>query len=72
MKDYDLEHPDITRALETGYPYDTETEYPICPNCGSEAETFMLNTITGEILGCDECIKGRDAWELVEKMRFEV
>lgn len=35
-------------------------ENPICPVCGSECETVVLNK-NGEVIGCDECLDIRDA-----------
>lgn len=61
-----LEHPTITNARCTGYPDDKEPETPICPNCGEEADTFYISA-DKEVLGCDNCISRRDAWEFVEE-----
>jgi hypothetical protein len=58
-----LEHPEITNALNTGYPYG-EPESPRCPVCGSECETVYKKDF--EIIGCDNCIRARDAWETKE------
>lgn len=55
------DHPDIARALETGYPNGTPT-YPECPVCGAECETIFKDK-DGYIFGCDCCIKKVDAWE---------
>lgn len=38
-------------------------EYPICPVCGDECETIYRNS-DYEIVGCDECVKTYDAWEV--------
>lgn len=54
------DHPDITTVACTGYlraPW-----YPICPICGGETGTF-IKSLTGEILGCDNCTAICDAWE---------
>ena len=39
-------------------------EYPICPNCGRECCWLYKDSNTGEILGCDECIDEKDAWDV--------
>lgn len=72
MKDSQLEHPDITRMCETGYPFDRITEFPHCSHCGSETDTYMINKITNEIEGCGECIVSRDAWEMVPETQIEL
>lgn len=55
------EHPDIAMALRTGYP--TCVHFPVCPVCGEETDTFIKSKISGEIIGCDNCVVERDAWE---------
>lgn len=40
-----------------------DPEYPICPICGEECETIYRNS-DYEIVGCDECMKTEDAWEV--------
>ena len=62
------EHPDITRALHTGYPQ-IDTVYPHCPVCGSECETLYKNKY-GEVFACDECVKIQDAWDIQEFEEF--
>lgn len=37
-------------------------EWPICPVCGKETDTFYKDK-TGDIVGCGECIRAVDAWE---------
>ena len=56
-----LEHPSITRALQTGYP-NGEPEAPTCPCCGRECETIYLDD-NRYALGCNNCIKAVDAWD---------
>ena len=34
---------------------------PICPICGEECETVYRQT--GDIIGCNNCISGEDAWD---------
>ena len=55
-----MEHPDITRTIETGYPHG-EPNYPHCPVCGSECEEIYFNE-DKEIFGCDECVRTKSAW----------
>ena len=40
-----------------------EPEFPVCPICGAETDTYYYNKRTGEIVGCDECVESQDAWE---------
>ena len=56
-----LEHPEITKALRTGYPHG-EPKWPICPVCGKECETIYMDR-DGEIFACDECLQTENAWE---------
>lgn len=55
------QHPDITRALETGYPGEDIT--PVCPKCGWECDTVYTDGTTGDILGCNNCVDAMDARE---------
>lgn len=61
-----LEHPIITNLRQTGYPDGKEPEQPICPSCGEETDTFYISA-DKEILGCDNCISRRDAWDFVDE-----
>ena len=56
-----MEHPDITRAIRTGYP-EVEPRYPRCPICNKECETIYWSR-EGEVVGCDECLEKQDAWD---------
>lgn len=38
-------------------------DLPICPICGAETDTFFKNN-DSEIVGCDECVRKVDAWEV--------
>lgn len=62
MLDRDLQHPDITSAERTGYPYGKEPVYPRCPVCGEECEIIYRNERYGDIIGCDVCIMEADPW----------
>ena len=55
------DHPIIQNMERTGYPDGEEPRYPRCPVCGAECERIYMNS---EILGCDECVTERDAWEI--------
>lgn len=60
---YDIpDHPIIRNLERTGYPWWGEVEYPHCPVCGEECEdVYQAN---GEVLGCDECVRVCNAWEV--------
>lgn len=67
MKDRDLEHPDITYALRTGYPCGKKEQYPVCPVCGQICTSVYTRcgNASCEIVGCDECLTEKDAWEVL-------
>ena len=54
MNDWNLEHPDITRALKTGYP-DTPDFGRACPWCDGDIGDVAYE-IDGEWV-CVECFK---------------
>ena len=58
------EHPQIENAWKTGYP-SGEPKWPVCPVCGAETDSFCARR-DGEIVGCDECIRLVNAWEVWE------
>lgn len=60
----DLEHPDITAALRTGFPLWKEEEIPHCPICGRACETIYFYDLS--IIGCDNCVAFADAYEVPE------
>ena len=60
MRDRELEHPAITRALGTGYA--TRISFPRCPVCGNETDTLYKNR-QGTVFVCDVCVNIQDAWE---------
>lgn len=61
---YDLpDHPSIRNTEQTGYPDRRKDDEPFCPMCGDRCDTIYKNRY-GEIIGCDECIKAIDAWEV--------
>jgi len=66
-----MEVPDhyvIQNMERTGYPDGKEPEYPHCPVCDSETDTFYKNK-DGDIIGCDECVTTVDAWEATSDER---
>lgn len=40
---------------------------PKCPCCGAEAERFYFYNGGSDILGCENCIDWKDAWEVEEE-----
>ena len=56
----------IDRIERYGYPYG-ERSHPVCPVCGDECEEFRYSTFTMEIVGCENCIINRDAYEEEEE-----
>lgn len=57
------DHPVIRNLEQTGYPDGRkDDEQPICPVCGRETDTYYKQD--GEIIGCGECIRRIDAWEV--------
>lgn len=59
------DHPVIENCERTGYPDGKEPEYPICPMCGRECEDIFFSA-DAEILGCDECVTSKTAWDVEE------
>ncbi len=64
------DHPDIARALRTGYPYETDDIQPTCPICGHEAEYFYKDKFDN-IVGCELCIEEVEAFAWVYYHREE-
>lgn len=52
--------PIIKRIERTGYGH--KYREPKCPVCGEVCET-VYKDVYGEILGCDQCLTARDAWD---------
>ena len=59
------DQPVIRNMERTGYPDGREPTYPRCPICGEECETVYKN-IYFDVVGCDECMETKDAWEVPE------
>lgn len=55
--------PIIQSMERTGFPpWIDPDKVPRCPVCGEECTT-VYKDLYGEILGCDECLTERDAWD---------
>lgn len=59
----DLEHPNITNALRSGYPSGREPDPPLCLICGEPCEKMYRDGTTHAILGCNLCIEEIDPLE---------
>lgn len=59
-----IEHPVITNMERTGHPDGKEPRYPRCPICNEECETIYMQDC--EVVGCNECVGTKDAWEVEE------
>lgn len=57
------DHPDVARALATGYPNGKTQQYPVCPVCGEDCET-MYKDWYGRYIGCNVCVSTVDAWDV--------
>lgn len=66
MRDMDLEHPIITNMERTGYPDGIEPDWPKCPVCDSDADTFYYSKSSHEVVGCENCIWTQESWETLE------
>lgn len=58
-----LEHPAITNMERTGWPGGKEPKEPRCPVCGENCEVIYQD-LYGVFVGCDVCMKARDAYEI--------
>lgn len=56
--------PTIRNCEETGYPDRREDKEPTCPICGGGCDTIYKNN-EGDIVGCNDCIKSVEAWEVM-------
>lgn len=59
------DHPVVRNMENTGYPDGKAPEYPRCPVCWEECETIYRDAGL-EIVGCENCISFRDAWDVPE------
>lgn len=55
--------PIVMNMMRTGHPDGKEEPQPICPVCGEECDTLFLND--GQIVGCENCVETRSAWDLL-------
>lgn len=51
--------PWIRDAEINGMPEDPP---PLCPVCGEEAEDYYID-LAGDIIGCENCVRRKDAYE---------
>lgn len=56
--------PMIRAAQRKGYVRDPE--WPVCPICGQCCDTVFRSARTQEIIGCQNCVAEKDAWETDE------
>lgn len=62
----ELEHPEVTSALNNGYPsWQLQYQEPRCPCCGAECDTIYFDQ-EGTIVGCDSCVTIKDAVDVDE------
>jgi uncharacterized protein with PIN domain len=57
--------PIVSSLLSTGSPPWVRQKAPICPICGAECEDIYRDAFS-QIVGCDECLDRKDAWETPE------
>ena len=57
------DHPTIQNMERTGYPDGKEPDWPRCPVCGEECETFYYSKTTHKVAGCEICLIARESWE---------
>jgi ribosomal protein S27E len=67
FRDRDLEHPDITRALKTGYPTEQELDHYYCDECGECLDDQTMYEDSTHKYLCKECLlilheKSQDWW----------
>lgn len=41
-------------------------ECPPCPVCGSLLYDYVCVDVSGDVVGCSECVKTKDPWEYLE------
>lgn len=56
MNDMDLEHPEITKALKTGYPSWNQPEYYNCQMCNEELNHEEVYEDFGYDCLCENCL----------------
>lgn len=55
----------IRNLRNTGYRDGKDPTYPVCPICDQTCETIYTSA-DNEIVGCDQCMTTRNAWEVTE------
>lgn len=67
MSNFDVpDHPVIRNLMQTGYPDGKEPDWPRCPVCGQECETFYYSKQHHEVMGCEICLLEQSSWEYWE------
>ena len=56
--------PWIRDAEMNGMP---SADPPECPVCGKRCETIYMDRNSDDVLGCDRCLIGVDAWEWLDQ-----
>lgn len=56
MRPNDLEHPDITRALRTGYPHPERKPKIRCEECGAELDGEKVYEDEDHEYLCEDCL----------------
>ena len=56
MRDLFLEHPDITSALQTGYPTWNQPDEYFCELCGDEVSSYEIYDDFGYDILCKNCL----------------
>ena len=46
-------------------------KYPSCPFCGTDMYDFVFVDVSGDVVGCSECVHTKDPWEYAEMMANE-
>lgn len=55
----------IRNLRNTGYRDGKDPTYQVCPLCEQTCETIYISA-DNEIVGCDQCMTTRNAWEVTE------
>lgn len=63
---YNIPDDPVIRCVErTGHPpWEKDDSAYECPICGKECETLYVDRGTYEVLGCDNCIRAYDVWDM--------
>lgn len=56
MRDLFLEHPDVTSALQTGYPTWSQPDEYCCEMCGDEVPSSEIYEDFGYEILCENCL----------------